>query len=441
MIISFKIENFLSFRDSVEFSMVAKSYQKKQNHVHNCPNINILKLSAIYGSNASGKSNFVKALKFLKEIICNKKRSLETFKNMKFKIGDNNKKDTSFKIVYKATDDLIYQYSISFNLKSIKKESLYYFEGKKKKLVFSRILEKNEKYRLDIPENQVNSEEDKIRLQVYQEVLTSGRPLLSIADTVSNLIDFTEAYYWFEEQLEFLFPHFSDNGTFLRLYITDLKFRHKAKEIILNTNGLGITDIKLNEVNVNDFFGASETERKLNYLSKLEDVPFIFFEQEGKEHIIIEGNDGVVNVTSLKFQHSSEKDTYVFELNEESDGTRRLFHLLPSIIDSIDKSKVYIIDEIDRSMHPILIKDLLKLYTKKFQNDSGQMIFTTHESYLMDLNLLRQDEFWFVEKNQKTGSTEMYSLIEFKPRFDLNIRNGYLNGKFGAIPFLSEPNW
>lgn len=442
MIIDFKITNFLSFKDTVEFSMMAKAYQKKENHVHKVPNFPILKLSAIYGSNASGKSNFVKALKLLKLLICKENRSISKMNFHKFKLDKKFKnKPTVFKLTFKTELGNVYEYGLTIGDKVIDKESLYIFEGKKKKLVYNRFRNPDGTYRLEYPGSLIKEETNQIRFQVYQEVLKADKPFLSMAERVENLVDFTDALYWFEDQLQFLFPHFSDNGTFLRSYITNEEFQFKAKDIIINTSGLGIEDIIVNRISINDFFGASETERKLNYISKLENVPFIFFEQDGKEHLIIENKQGKTEVVNLTFVHTSESNKDAFELNEESDGTRRLFHLLPSIIDSIDKNKVYIIDEIDRSMHPILIKNLLEFYTNKFDSDTGQMIFTTHESILMDLRLLRQDEFWFVEKNNNEGSTVMYSLIEFKPRFDLNIRKGYLEGKFGAIPFLSKPSW
>jgi AAA15 family ATPase/GTPase len=316
------------------------------------------------------------------------------------------------------------------------------FVKEKKKLVYSRILQKDETYILDLPESILRTVESKVRFEIYQELAQSdNKPFLTYSEKVEKLLDFTDAYYWFEDQLEFLFPHFTDYGTFLRTFLTNQEFKENATHIITNTPSLGISAIRIQKTNINDFFGSSETERKLNYISKLDKSPYIFFEQEGKEHLIYEDSNGIINVNRLVFIHKSDSDTCELELNEESDGTRRLLHLLPSIIDSIDKSKVYIIDEIDRSMHPILIKELLRLYLSRFSNNSGQMIFTTHESLIMDLNLLRQDEFWFVEKNDKTGSSEMYSLIQFKPRFDKNISKGYLDGKFGAIPFLTNPTW
>jgi AAA15 family ATPase/GTPase len=130
-------------------------------------------------------------------------------------------------------------------------------------------------------------------------------------------------------------------------------------------------------------------------------------------------------------------------LGEESDGTIRLLDLLPAFKELIDENKVIIIDEIERSMHPLLIKELVQ----KFSGDkstNGQLIFTTHETALLDQNIFRQDEIWFAEKD-KTGATDLYSLSDYYPEHStIDIRKGYLNGRYGAIPFLAnleDLNW
>jgi len=131
-----------------------------------------------------------------------------------------------------------------------------------------------------------------------------------------------------------------------------------------------------------------------------------------------------------------------FTSAEESDGTLRLMDYLPALFKVINTSEVYLVDEIERSIHPVLIKELIK----KFSHDNstkGQLIFTTHESNLLDQDIFRPDEIWFAEK-KKEGSTELYPLSEFKEHHTIDIRKGYLNGRYGAIPFLGnlrDLNW
>ena len=135
-------------------------------------------------------------------------------------------------------------------------------------------------------------------------------------------------------------------------------------------------------------------------------------------------------------------EPHFFYLNEESDGTVRLLDYIPAFQDIVNHNKVYIVDEIERSIHPLLIKELIR----KFSNDKdtqGQLIFSTHESNLLDQEIFRQDEIWFAEKD-KNGCTDLYPLSEFKEHHTKDIRKGYLNGRYGGIPFLGnlqDLNW
>ena len=140
----------------------------------------------------------------------------------------------------------------------------------------------------------------------------------------------------------------------------------------------------------------------------------------------------------LKTIHKNPKSQskYTFELYEESDGTARLFDFIPMLIDMRANDAVYIIDEVDRSLHPMLTLKLLEMYNSLLNEESQmQLICTTHESNLLSTAPIRQDEVWFVEKDSK-GESHMSSLCEYKPRE--NVQKGYLNGRYGAIPFFGE---
>jgi hypothetical protein len=125
------------------------------------------------------------------------------------------------------------------------------------------------------------------------------------------------------------------------------------------------------------------------------------------------------------------------DLDDESDGTRRLLDLLPALHQMQKQGGVYFVDEIDRSMHPILVRRLVEFFLASCGESPGQLMFTTHESSLLDLDLLRRDEIWFAEKDYEQA-TRLYSLADFKVRNDLEIRKHYLQGRFGAIPFLGN---
>ena len=145
----------------------------------------------------------------------------------------------------------------------------------------------------------------------------------------------------------------------------------------------------------------------------------------------------------VQAQHEVNNKLYDFELKEESDGTQRVFDFIPMVQKVKSEACTFVIDEIDRSLHPTLVRALVsKIVTDKGMK--GQLIFTTHDAGLLDGKIFRNDEIWFAEKDRETQSTHLYTLDEFKPRADLDIQKGYLNGRFGAIPFLAklnELNW
>jgi len=159
---------------------------------------------------------------------------------------------------------------------------------------------------------------------------------------------------------------------------------------------------------------------------------------KGGRMIVSKNSEDRVSVTELRTRHLSEDGKLIdFSLNEESEGTQRLIHLLPSLfLLKQDSEKVVFLDELDRRLHPQLSRRFVEVELG-CRNKNNQLIFTTHDTNLLDLDLLRRDEIWFVEKNQQ-GSSSCYSLAEFKIRPDLKIERGYLNGRFGAIPFFGN---
>jgi len=195
------------------------------------------------------------------------------------------------------------------------------------------------------------------------------------------------------------------------------------------------------------FFGKEDEDFKNELIEALteiegkEDMGVIFEFKE--EKLIAQRKDNKNFVLRIIGVHyNSKKEKVKFELSEESDGTRRLLDFMPAFNSILSSDETYIIDEIDQSLHPTLLYTLVKKIMEE-QSTKGQLIFTTHEASLLDLNIFRQDEVWFTEKD-KSGASQLYSLSDFKPRNDLDIQKGYLKGRFGAIPFtadLKNLNW
>ena len=155
----------------------------------------------------------------------------------------------------------------------------------------------------------------------------------------------------------------------------------------------------------------------------------------------VDGNGGHIIKKPVTYHQNARCENVTFEIFEESDGTRRLLDIIPAI-DLYLKGATVVIDEVNESLHPSLLKTIMAKIMDSSPAEGGQFIVTTHESNLLDYDLFRQDEIWFVEKNN--GSTEIYPLTDFKPRADLQLEKGYLMGRFGAIPFLAnlkDLNW
>jgi len=198
-----------------------------------------------------------------------------------------------------------------------------------------------------------------------------------------------------------------------------------------------VTKIALETIDFDNYFGSEDAELKAEIIGELEEDDDIVLTRENGNVLITKENNKIVVKKMMALHLAEDGQDISFEFENESDGTRRLLDFIPAFDGILQHDVTFIIDEIDQSLHPALLKALVhKIMTD--EATKGQLIFTTHESNLLDLDIFRQDEIWFVEKDRKTGGSQLYSLSEFKPRYDLDIRKGYLKGRFGAIPFLAS---
>ncbi len=229
-------------------------------------------------------------------------------------------------------------------------------------------------------------------------------------------------------------------------YASDLLMNQKSKNFatkLLVDSKTGIEDLVIEKTNSDLFFGIDDNSFKNNLIDYLENnIPEELSVNDGVVHFIRKGSynafikeNNEYYVLVLKTKHFNSE--LLFDFEEESDGTNRIFEL-SNVFEKLvsEKDFVFIIDELERSMHPILAKELLKFYSNNSKNIS-QLIFTTHESHLLDDNLLRRDEIWFTEK-KPDGSSEFYPLSNFNPRGDKVLERGYLQGRYGGIPYLGD---
>jgi hypothetical protein len=419
-------------------------YKKLSHHKYHIKGFELLKMSSIYGANGAGKSNLIKSLFLLKEMILNENIP-KSFTDKQFKLLKPKNKLSQILSVEFFQQGKSFYYAIEINDGIVFTEELYESGlGKKDdELIFERKTNKDKKTLIKFSEKFESNNENLVLKKVIEKSLSKpNKPLFKLLTTLENpfLADIETALNWFEDTLQIVMPDSKPIALAHQIDI-DKAFREYAEDIMLSFN-TGIHGIKPERKKLKEFFGE---EVELDGLLKdIEDSPQKMIGKKwNDDEIILVKEDEEVLVKQLKLEHSGKEDVIAdFNLDEESDGTVRLLDFIPAFKSVASENKVFIIDEIERSIHPLLIKALVEKFSQDKQSN-GQLIFTTHESSLLDQSIFRPDEIWFVEKD-KNGCTDIYPLSDFKEHHITNIRKGYLNGRYGSIPFLAnlkDLNW
>lgn len=452
MLIRFILENAYSFSSRKEFNMLpASRIRHLPDHVYKTQNIPLLKMASLYGANGAGKSNLIKGLSLLKDLVIEESVALRFNHRYGHKFNGNNKgKPISFIIEF-IQDDIPFLYGIEIEEGIVSSEVLYRSglgEGEDQ-LIYDRKSTGKDEHIIAFSNQYEQTDECK----TFKKILTSGfiSSNKSALKTISNqdnkyLDDAKKAFAWFSSTLQIILPETMVGG-FAHILKENQSLKNYAEKFMQSFN-IGITSIDIDTRNMNEIMDEDNESAKsiLEIIGKSSSGVVEMSRNNGKDSIVLvkSGDDIVAEHLLIGHKGGKEGDEYVkFDLDDESDGTVRLLHFIPAFKDVTSNQHVYVIDEIERSVHPLMIKELIR----KFSHDdktNGQLIFTTHESNLLDQNIFRQDEIWLVEKDN-LGSTDIYSLSSFhKEHNTIDIRKGYLSGRYGAIPFignLSDFNW
>ncbi|MBQ3843691.1 MAG: ATP-binding protein [Bacteroidales bacterium] len=433
MILRVSVRNLFSFKDETEISFVAGKSTTHCEHVSRAEkrdDISVLKAGIIYGANASGKSNIIKAISVLQKIALGSipKRNIEPFK---LTTPQNN--TSKIEIEFKA-DKHFYAYGVEFTFKGIAEEWLYEINSRTDKEIFSRQVGPDSNL-FSFGSIDGNDETQQLIRFISQSTPTTDSFLSEyVKRNGKGLSAINNAYRWMKEDLKILFPESRYEGISIRAE-KDKNFALATKSLLeyFNTGIVDIRRIKVNKEDlelpkeiVNDLLSEAESNKTIVVASPSDSSTYFFETNES----------GITNIFKQSAIHKMQNGSEVpFEMSEESDGSIRLLDFIPMLIDLKLNSSVYLIDEIDRSMHPMLSQKLLEYYFSCLDKERDtQLICTTHESNLLNLDLIRADEVWFVEKGQD-GASHLTSLAEYKPRED--VRKGYLQGRYGAIPFFA----
>ena len=453
MLIQFTIQNFLSFRDEVVFSMVGVNSDNQ--HVDHLSNNeagegnSVLPLAAVYGANAAGKSNLVKAISFVKELVVEGTRPEQLIPVPTFKLGDYSKKPSKFELIFTHKGSQ-YSYGFRLNKEQILEEWLHGIpQGRKREVMyFERITSTTSTKKETTVEygtilkgkSPINGVSSKRHLNL--DFIATGTRFnqLFLTEAVDrNIKELTPIFNWFKNVLDVISAeaNFTDLETGVHVDESFTDFLSK----FLKSAGTGIDSISTEKVEVNlDQYFLSMPKYLRDKLSQdLDKNLEVMVENPwGGRSILSKNDDGQIILMRLTIKHLGEDGQIVdFSLEEESDGTQRLINLIPSLfLLKQDSETVIFLDELDCRLHTLLSRFFIETAIN-FRGKGNQLIFTTHDTNLLDLDLLRRDEIWFIEKDAQ-GASSCYSLAEFKIRPDLKIEKGYLNARFGAIPFFGD---
>lgn len=404
MILEFSVSNYLSFKDKVTFSMLANAYNGLDDNYITIDDRKILKTSAIYGANASGKSNLFKILTTVVLMLRNSNNSDINSKLplVPFKLDEEMvNKPSEFEIKF-IVDNIRYVYGFSADTNQVYEEYLYYYPNGRETKIFDRI---------NINEYSYTQKDEKILKEIERK--NSHNKFFLATATTWNFEKTRPAYDFLTSGIGTCFNIEELKITAFNIYE---KEGEKLKEFALDF-------LKKSDFNIEDYKLS-----KIDLPSELiVNIPDLFKKDLPEKP----------KVFQVLFKHKG-SDNYL-SIDEESLGTQIIFAFIPFIADTFNNRKVLIIDELDKSLHPFLVQYIVEMFNNPEINSNGsQLIFNTHDTNLLDLNILRRDQIWFTEKNSDNGESDLYSLSDFSVRKKENVEKGYLLGRYGAIPFIQN---
>lgn len=415
MLVQFTVENFLSIRDKVYLSLEPSKDSEHPENLITKGDYKAVNSVAIYGANASGKSSLFKAITVALIMIRNSNNVQVTDKlpmtPFKFDFESRNK-PTSFEFTFIAKDGRKYIYGFSATTEKVVEEYLYCYNTSKPTLLFD--LNENEKPKFN--------RAYKVKLEAAYQMNTANKLFLATA-TTWNVECTKSPFEWLAESIDTFTDVMELGGVAFEKYRTD----ENRKYIEFTKNLLKQADINISsiEVDAKEVMGGPALPFQIVVQGKI--IP----PNEGKHY------DVEITTGHTVVDENGEKTEFSLTLQEESIGTQLLFFYGPLLKDAFEKGKTIVLDEIDKSMHPSLVKFIMNLFRDPDVNKNGaQLIVTTHETGILSLEMFRRDQIYFTEKDSKSGVTDLHSLDEFSVRKTENIEKGYLMGRYGAIPFL-----
>ena len=394
MLIQFSVENYLSIKDKVVLSLLSSRDNEHPEHLIADGNKNYLKSAVIYGANASGKSNVLNAFWFMVNYVLtsHNQQLHKTIARSPFKFDpETPARPSSFEVIF-TTEGVRYAYGFSVTDKAVTEEYLYYYPNGRQALIFERKNTKDFRFTVDVDEQ-----------NTLKERTSANKLYLSVASNWSyaKVIPVLE---WFA-----------------------------SCQIITKNSVADAYGIEAEQLKNDDY------RRVIASMLRVADFGIQSLQMRDAEPAPSQRNDIFTNIEAIHTVQDTEGNTSSYALNmaEESDGTNSYFKLIGVVKKVLDEGTLLVADEMDAHLHPLLTKHLVSLFNSvEFNPNGGQLIFTSHNTNLLDLDVLRRDQIWFTEKDELTAATDLFSLQSFSIRKDTKIEKGYLIGRYGTIPFI-----
>lgn len=422
MLIDFSVTNYRSILERQTLSMAASSYFKELEAlntfdvglVEKVPRL--LRSTVLYGPNASGKSTLIQALKFVQGRVLNSQKESQAgdaIDTVPFKLtADSRAASSEFEVSF-VEQGVRYEYGFRCNRERFTEEWLFAYPLGRAQKWFHRVFDQETSK--DVYKFSKSFEGDR-RRQDWKAQTRANALFFSTAIQLNNE-QLKPAFDWFKQRLRVIDSAHNLAAGYTVDRCKDAAVKSRVIEFI-NSADLSIADIRLEEL----FFSTDMLPKELPVAVREE---------------LVRGMTGKKMPPRVKFVHNDTQtqEAIEFDDDEESDGTRALFAFAGPWLDVTDNERVLVVDELDTSLHPLLVHHLVKRL--HHEGTKAQLIFTTHDTTLLSQKLLRRDQVWFMEKDA-SKATRLYPLSDFSPRENEAVERGYLNGRYGGIPFLKE---
>lgn len=428
MIVRFSVANWMSFRDRVTLSMVASRERQHGERVARTGRyrLRVLPVMALYGGNASGKTNLFKALSFAKTQIVEGSRPGARIPVIPFLLDkDRAQQPTHFEFDL-LIDEVVYAFSFSVTREKVFEERLIRVDSASERTLYDR---QDRKIEFG---GSLEAEEEQFLRFAFRG--TRDNQLFLTNSISQNVRNFRTIHDWFNYALQIITP---DTRFGLPSFHASSAVAMKMSEMLSNYD-TGISRMDSERVPV-EYIQLPEPIK--NDLQELEEGEIVHLAGSSDEYFRVTRENGKLIASKCVTVHPTTDDREIsFDLTQESDGSQRLIDLLPAFLDlsSGASERVYVVDEMDRSLHTLLTRRLLERYLAACTAETRtQLLFTTHDVLLMDQRWLRRDEMWITERDA-AGASSLLSFSEYRDvRYDKDLRKSYLQGRLGGIPRIT----